>query len=869
MKHFYKSLMVIAMFFSFLGIKAQGWPAEYEGVMLQGFYWDSYADTKWTNLESQADVLSKYFDLIWIPNSASSDNGMGYMPVYWFSNYNSRFGTEAELRKMIKTFKAKGTGFIADVVINHRNGNQSAWDFPAETYKGKTYDMADGSIVANDNIWSNMDGWGKGCPSSYKGAYDTGDLFDGCRDLDHTNATVQEHIKAYTEFLLSELEYAGFRYDMVKGYDGKYTKIYNEYSKPKFSVGEFWDSSYDNVAKWIDATGKTSAAFDFPCKYQINAAFNNGYKLSELVWNANGTNPQPAGMIHYGYPQYSVTFVDNHDTARDGSAFTGNVLAANAFILCSPGTPCVFLKHYLDYPLEIKYMINARKKAGVTNTSTVKELSHTSNCYMAEVTGKRGKLAVKIGPDMVSPSGYSDSDIYTSGTDYCIWVKDNGSYVAPDPSKDPDNNTVENGITIYYNNTNTNYSQVYCYSFGSDGNNGKAWPGYKMTAVGGNVYSVAVPQGSSVVFNNGDNGQQTVDVLNVVNGYIYTGTTKTDSKNHNTVEAGVLFDGILPAPSGTLYFNGNFDDFTGDWDPTQAKEMSKEPGHYTLRNIKMNGSGGEAHFSFADTKGDWDTVNKGIRYGASKDGEEVTVIKDSKATSPSYTMTAGNHDAWKVKNGNYDIVVEPGTWKLTVYEAGKAPNFNVSILPDNGNNDNNQGNENQGEENNGEENQGDNNQGDQSGEDNNPSDDQPGGDQPGNDQPSEDQPGSDQPGNEPSGDEPGSDQPGSDQPGNEPSGDQPGDNQGEGDNSGDDQNNGADDENQGSGPSEDNNGGENSGDLPGNEVDDPDPDAGVNGIQAEDATPEYYTLQGIKVQNPGKGMYIKVTGDKREKIVIR
>ena len=26
---------------------AQGWPKDYNGVMLQGFYWDSFADTQW------------------------------------------------------------------------------------------------------------------------------------------------------------------------------------------------------------------------------------------------------------------------------------------------------------------------------------------------------------------------------------------------------------------------------------------------------------------------------------------------------------------------------------------------------------------------------------------------------------------------------------------------------------------------------------------------------------------------------------------------------------------------------------------------------------------------------------------------------
>ena len=59
---------------------AQGWKANYGGVMLQGFYWDSYQDTKWTNLESQAKELSEYFDLVWLPQSAQARNttSMGY-----------------------------------------------------------------------------------------------------------------------------------------------------------------------------------------------------------------------------------------------------------------------------------------------------------------------------------------------------------------------------------------------------------------------------------------------------------------------------------------------------------------------------------------------------------------------------------------------------------------------------------------------------------------------------------------------------------------------------------------------------------------------------------------------------------------------
>ena len=66
---------------------AQGWPANYGGVMLQGFYWDSYNDSRWTNLASQADELAEFFKLVWVPQSASCGGytSMGYDPEYWFS----------------------------------------------------------------------------------------------------------------------------------------------------------------------------------------------------------------------------------------------------------------------------------------------------------------------------------------------------------------------------------------------------------------------------------------------------------------------------------------------------------------------------------------------------------------------------------------------------------------------------------------------------------------------------------------------------------------------------------------------------------------------------------------------------------------
>ena len=66
-----KIFTTLAAVLASVNMYAQGWPANHSGVMLQGFYWDSYFDSKWTNLEAQAPELSQYFNLVWIPQSAN------------------------------------------------------------------------------------------------------------------------------------------------------------------------------------------------------------------------------------------------------------------------------------------------------------------------------------------------------------------------------------------------------------------------------------------------------------------------------------------------------------------------------------------------------------------------------------------------------------------------------------------------------------------------------------------------------------------------------------------------------------------------------------------------------------------------------
>ncbi|MBQ6167526.1 MAG: chitobiase/beta-hexosaminidase C-terminal domain-containing protein [Muribaculaceae bacterium] len=399
---------------------AQGWPANYPGVMLQGFYWDSFNDTKWPVLEAQADELAEFFQLVWIPQSANcGGTSMGYDDKYWFTNYNSSFGNKTQLTSMINTFKSKGIGTIADVVINHRK-NASNWvDFPAETYKGVTYQLKSTDICKNDDggetkKWADERGY------QLSSNYDTGEDWGGMRDLDHKSENVQTNVKAYLKMLLEDLGYAGFRYDMTKGYAATYTGMYNAYSQPTYSVGEYWDGNMTAVKNWINGTKVDgviqSASFDFPFRYVVRDAAN-GNNWSAL--NSKGkTLNQDAEMC-----RYSVTFIENHDTQyRDANNQNDpirlNVEAGNAFMMIMPGTPCVFLKHWMNYKEAIKQMIYVRQLAGIHNMSTgqVITVSSAKNYYIHRTVGTRGAAMAAMGSDSYEiPATYVE---VVSGSNY-------------------------------------------------------------------------------------------------------------------------------------------------------------------------------------------------------------------------------------------------------------------------------------------------------------------------------------------------------------------------------------------------------------------------------------------------------------------
>jgi alpha-amylase len=408
-------------------LNSQGWASNYSGVMLQGFSWDSYNESQWKVLEKQADELKGYIDLVWLPQSGKcleTTQVMGYMPYYYF-NQNSSFGSEAELRSLITKFKAAGIGAIADVVINHRN-TEGWYNFPAETYKGVTYQMQSTDICKND------DGGTTATQAATDGVslsqnIDEGTDFGGCRDIDHKSENVQKVIKAYLKYLKDDLGYTGFRYDMVKGFDGNHVAEYNDATGVEYSVGEYWDGN-DKIESWINRTNKKSAAFDFQFRYNVRDAVNgaaNGKVTTSSDWSKLYSNDN---LMHdANYRRYAVTFVENHDTQKRSESeqndpLRKDTIAANAYMLAMPGTPCIFQPHWNAYKSEIKEMIAARKYAGITNMSNYANKQSKKTLYVNKVTGTKHKLLVAVGNDADKYAGETGYTKILSGYHYAYFL---------------------------------------------------------------------------------------------------------------------------------------------------------------------------------------------------------------------------------------------------------------------------------------------------------------------------------------------------------------------------------------------------------------------------------------------------------------
>ena len=430
-----------------------GVPSECEDVMLQAFYWDSYKNqsgtdskygrTKWIDLLKDTAAINANFDLVWFPPSAKSTGGVGYYHTC-LSDQNGDWGTRPKLNELIEALHKGQTKVIGDIVINHR-GNKSGWtDFYQDNFgQYGTYQLTQSHICSGDEAFTSSNSPVKG--SATHGAADTGTNDGGCRDLDHTSEYVQNWAKAYVQWMIDVMQYDGFRYDMTRGYSGKYLSMYNEAANPYLSVSEFWMDNVNNQIAHLKETGYNTMIFDFPLKGVMASAFSTTGSYSNLKNPSNSLRGKGLG-------KYSVTFIDNHDTFErsdnKGGEFIrynadladadvkSRILQANAYILMMPGVPCVFWPHWKTCQSEINALIAARKLAGIHSESAVLSETTSQNNYEAVIQGHRGQVMLRLGSkrSTETPEGYRK---VVDGPEHTVYYREGGEGIGQTPSDSP------------------------------------------------------------------------------------------------------------------------------------------------------------------------------------------------------------------------------------------------------------------------------------------------------------------------------------------------------------------------------------------------------------------------------------------------
>ncbi|KAF8062795.1 AMY1.2 [Scenedesmus sp. PABB004] len=407
-----------------------------DALMVQTFGWDSCHKGGWyKTVQAQLDELVALSAThLWLPPPSQSVSDQGYMPGQLY-NLNSKYGTAEELKSLVAAARAAGLVPIADIVINHRCadelGADGKWNSFRDdvTHTGRKIDWGKWAITGNDPVFG-----GTGNP-------DTGADYGPAPDLDHANPELREALTDWLNFLRTDVGFAGWRLDFVKGYAARFVDEYisDTVGVEALCVGEYWvdmawsgseldanqDAARQVLCDWIDAAAKSCAAFDFPTKGILQEAVKK-----QQLWRLRDKAGKPPGLIGW-WPAKAVTFIDNHDTGSTQQHWpfpADRVAAGYAYILTHPGVPCVLWEHHFGCGAElhnaIKTLAAVRRRNGIVSDTPVRIVAAEADLYVAEVGGR---VTLKLGPryDMgpLLPKEADGWKTATWGKDYCVWER--------------------------------------------------------------------------------------------------------------------------------------------------------------------------------------------------------------------------------------------------------------------------------------------------------------------------------------------------------------------------------------------------------------------------------------------------------------
>lgn len=358
-------------------------------TILQGFEWYLPADSQhWNRLSKKAEELSDLgITAVWMPpaykgSAGVNDVGYGTYDLYDLGEFDqkntvpTKYGTKEEYLQSIQALKKFNMKVYADIVFDHFMGADEeetvqavAYSFDDRTkpisdekeikaWTKFTFPGRDGKYNTYQWHWQNFSGVdydarnkdhaifnfaNKGWEPAVDDENGNFDYLMGC-NLDMENPETVEQLDQWGKWYQTLTGVDGYRLDAVKHI--RFDLFVNwllhrreEKQEELFVVGEYWSDELDKLHEYLDSSGNLISLFDVPLHFNLYQAANSmgNFDMREIF----------AGTLIETRPDWSVTFVDNHDTQKGQSLeswvegwFKGHAYALT--LLRNEGKPVVF-----------------------------------------------------------------------------------------------------------------------------------------------------------------------------------------------------------------------------------------------------------------------------------------------------------------------------------------------------------------------------------------------------------------------------------------------------------------------------------------------------------------------------------------------
>ena len=221
----------------------------------------------------------------------------GYNPNHWFA-LDKYYGTREQYKEFIDECHARGMAVIVDVVYNHATGSHP-W--------AKLWWNSSSNSTAENNPWFNV-------TAKHE--------FNVFHDMNHENDMVKEHVKRSLEYLLTEYDVDGFRFDLTKGftqnntlgdvdawgsYDQSRVDILKGYADHIWSVNSDAVVIFEHLAAWSEE--KVLAEHGIQLWRNMNGSYRSA--VGGGSGDFSGSYEKTAGL-YGGW----VSYMESHDEER-------------------------------------------------------------------------------------------------------------------------------------------------------------------------------------------------------------------------------------------------------------------------------------------------------------------------------------------------------------------------------------------------------------------------------------------------------------------------------------------------------------------------------------------------------------------------